>query len=43
MPFSLTNASALFQALVNNILRDFLNLFVFVHLNDIFSKDLPDN
>ncbi len=30
MPFSLTNAPAVFQALVNNVLRDFLNRFVFV-------------
>lgn len=35
MPFDLTNALTVFQALVNDILRDFLNLFVFVYLDDI--------
>lgn len=42
MPFSLTNAPAVFQALVNDVLHDFLDLFVFVYLDDIlmFSPDL---
>lgn len=35
MPFGLTNAPAVFQALVNNVLRDFINRFVFVYLDDI--------
>ncbi len=41
MPFGLTNAPAVFQALVNDVLRDMLNLFVFVYLDDIliFSPD----
>ena len=35
MPFSLTNAPAVFEALIND-LRDFLDHFVFVYLEDIF-------
>lgn len=35
MPFGPTNAPAIFQALVNDILRDFLNIFIFVYLDDI--------
>lgn len=42
MLFSLTNAPAVFQAQVNDVLRDMLNQFVFVYLDDIliFSKTL---
>lgn len=42
MPFGLTNAPAVFQALVNDMLRDMLNSFVFVYLDEIliFSPDL---
>ncbi|XP_060754879.1 serine hydrolase-like protein isoform X1 [Neoarius graeffei] len=45
MPFGLTNAPAVFQALVNDILRDMLNKFVFVYLDDIliFSKTLSEH
>lgn len=41
MPFDLTNAPAVFQALVNDVLRDMWNVFVFVYLDDIliFSPD----
>lgn len=41
MPFGLTNAPAVFQNLVNDVLHDFLNRFVFVYLDDIliFSRD----
>lgn len=35
MPFGLSNAPAFFQALVNDVLRDFLNIFVFVYLDNI--------
>ncbi|KAL4007857.1 hypothetical protein ACER0C_001709 [Sarotherodon galilaeus] len=45
MPFGLTNAPAVFQALINDVLRDFLNHFVFVYLDDIliFSRSLDDH
>ena len=45
MPFGLTNAPAVFQALVNDVLRDMLNKFVFVYLDDIliFSRTLQDH
>lgn len=41
MPFGLTNAPAVFQALGNDVLRDFLNVCVFVYFDDIltFSPD----
>lgn len=42
MPFGLTNVPAVFQALVNDILRDTINRFVYVHLDDIliFSRSI---
>lgn len=45
MPFGLTNVPAVFQALVNDVLRDFLNHFSFVYLNDIliFSTELDSH
>lgn len=45
MPFGLTNAPAIFQALVNDVLRDFLNSFVFVYLDDIliFSQNTAEH
>ena len=41
MSFGLTNAPAVFQAMINDVLRDFLNHFVYVYLDDIliFSPD----
>ncbi len=35
MPFGLTSAPAVFQNLINEVLRDMLNEFVFVYLDDI--------
>ncbi|KAK3518251.1 hypothetical protein QTP70_034617, partial [Hemibagrus guttatus] len=45
MPFCLTNAPAVFQALINDILRDMLDQFVFVYLDDIliFSSSLQEH
>jgi hypothetical protein len=45
MPFGLTNAPASFQALVNNVLRDFLDVFVIVYMDDIlvYSKHDADH
>uniref|UniRef100_A0A3Q3AU88 ribonuclease H n=1 Tax=Kryptolebias marmoratus TaxID=37003 RepID=A0A3Q3AU88_KRYMA len=42
MPFGQTNAPAVFQALVNDVLRDMIGQFVFVYLDDIliFSNNL---
>ena len=35
MPFRLINASATFQAFINNVLREYLNQFVIIYLDDI--------
>lgn len=35
MPFRLTNAPAMVQALVNDVLRNFRNRFVFMYIDDI--------
>jgi hypothetical protein len=35
IPFGLTNTPAVFQVLVNDVLRHMLNCFVFVYLDDI--------
>ena len=45
MPFGLTNAPAVFQNLINDVLRDMLNCFVFVYLDDIliFSRNLQEH
>ncbi len=42
MPFGLKNASATFQRLINNMLREYLNDFAIMYLNDIliYSDDL---
>lgn len=45
MPFGLTNAPAVFQALINDVLRAMLNRYVFVYLDDIliFSRSLHEH
>ena len=45
MPFGLTNAPAVFQSLVNDVLRDMVNKFLFVYLDDILicSRSLPEH
>lgn len=44
MPLGLTNAPAVFQALVNDVLRDFLHHFIFFYLdNNFFPQNRQDN
>lgn len=45
MPFGLTNAPAVFHSLVNDVLRDMLNQFLFVYLDHIliFSRKLEEH
>ena len=43
MPFGLTNAPSVFQVLVNDVLREMLERFVFVYLEDIFSNSISDH
>ena len=42
MPFGLTNAPAVFQAMISDVLRDFLDHFMYVYSDDIltYSPDL---
>ena len=35
MSFKLINTSAMFQTYINNILREYLNVFVMIYLNNI--------
>ena len=45
MSFELTNAPATFQTYINNVLREHLDVFVVVYLNDIlvYSKNEADH
>lgn len=45
MPFGLTNAPVVFQELVNDVLRDLLNISVFFYLDDIliFYKSMQEH
>lgn len=45
MPFRLYNASSIFQSYINNLLRDFLDMFTSAYLDDclIFSDTLNEH
>jgi hypothetical protein len=45
MPFGLTNAPASFQTMIDHVLREYINVFVVVYLDDIliYSKDLESH
>lgn len=45
MPFGLTNAPAVFQGLVKEVLRDMLNRFDFIYIDDIiiFSRGIQEH
>ena len=45
MSFRLINASAMFQTYINNVLREHLDVFVVVYLDDIlvYSKNEEDH
>ncbi|KAL0148819.1 hypothetical protein M9458_055828, partial [Cirrhinus mrigala] len=45
MPFGLSNSPAVFQALVNDVLRDMVDHFIYVYLDDIliFSSSLQEH
>ena len=45
MLFELTNTSAMFQTYINNVLREHLDVFVVIYLDDIlvYSKNKADH
>ncbi len=45
MPFGLSNSPAVFQALVNDVLRDMVDQFIYVYLDDIliFSSSIQEH
>ncbi len=45
MPFGLTNAPATFQAYINNILREYIDVFVYVYIDDIlvYSRTIEEH
>jgi hypothetical protein len=45
MPFRLTNAPATFQEQINNVLREYLDIFAIAYLDDIliYSKTLEEH
>ena len=45
MPFGLTNAPAMFQAFINNVLRQHLDIFIMIYLDDImvYSETLQEH
>ncbi|XP_048026370.1 uncharacterized protein LOC125255080 [Megalobrama amblycephala] len=45
MPFGLSNSPAVFQALINDVLRDMVDQFIYVYLDDIliFSSSLQEH
>ena len=45
MPFGLTNVPAIFQHLMNDIFREFLDNFIVCYLDDIliYSKDIKQH
>lgn len=45
MPFNLSNSTSVFQVLISDVLSDFLNIFVFIYLDDIliYSRNIENH